>query len=128
MDLVELVFAWEEWFFCDEFKQHTAESPNVHFLVVVAISHQTLGSSVPTSRDVVSVRKRRVLALAGSKIGKFDQIPLDQDVLRLDISVKDTFAMHELDGSEYLEHVELDFLEGERVFLIFETLVHVHIH
>lgn len=42
--------------------------------------------------------------------------------------MEDALAVHKLDGSEYLEHVELDLLEGEGVFLIFETLVHVHVH
>ncbi len=42
--------------------------------------------------------------------------------------MEDAFAVHELDGSEHLEHIKLDFLEGERVFLIFETFVQVHVH
>lgn len=58
-------------------------------------------------------------AFTGTKIGYFDEIPLYQNVLRFDISVEDAFSMHELQGSENLEHVELDFLVCEGIFLIF---------
>lgn len=42
--------------------------------------------------------------------------------------MENTFSVHEVDGSEYLEHVVFDFLEGEWVFFVFEALVHVHVH
>lgn len=42
--------------------------------------------------------------------------------------MEDAFSVHEIDGSEYLEHVELDFLEGEWAFLVFEAFVEVHVH
>lgn len=53
--LIELVFAWEEWFFGDEFEEYASEAPDVHFLIVVAVGHETLGGSVPAGGDVVSV-------------------------------------------------------------------------
>jgi len=42
--------------------------------------------------------------------------------------MKYALSMHELDGSEYLKHVEFYFLESERVFLIFKALIEIHIH
>lgn len=42
--------------------------------------------------------------------------------------MEDAFSMHELDSTKYLEHIKLDFLEGQGIFLIFETFIHVHIH
>ena len=42
--------------------------------------------------------------------------------------MEDAFPMHEFDGSEYLKHVEFDFLEVEWIFLVSEALVKVHVH
>ena len=42
--------------------------------------------------------------------------------------MEDALSVHELDGSEYLEHVELDLLKGEGIFLVSEALVEVHVH
>jgi hypothetical protein len=53
-----------------------------------------------------------MLALTRAKISKFDKIALNEYVFGFDVAVEDALSVHELDGSEYLEHVELDFLEG----------------
>lgn len=42
--------------------------------------------------------------------------------------MEDVFAVHELNGLEYLEHVVLDFVEGERLAFVLEGLVEVHFH
>lgn len=42
--------------------------------------------------------------------------------------MEDAFAVHEVDGAEYLEHVELDLLRSEGVVLALEALVEVHVH
>lgn len=118
MDLVELILTGEKRFFGYQFEENTTKTPNVHFLVIVAICHEALRSPVPTSGYIVGVRGRRVFTLAGAKIGQFDEVSLDENIFRFDIPVEDTLAVHELDGSEDLEHVELYFLEGERVFFI----------
>ena len=128
VDLVQLILTREKRFLSDELKEDTAKSPNIHFFVIVAVSHEALGSPVPTSGYVVGVRGGRVFALAGAEIGQFDEVSLDENIFRFDIPVEDTLAVHELDGSEDLEHVELDFLEGERVFFILEAFVQIHIH
>ena len=128
MDLVELILTGEKRFFGYQFEENTAKTPNVHFLVIVAICHEALRSPVPTSGYIVGVRGRRVFTLAGAKIGQFDEVSLDENIFRFDIPVEDTLAVHELDGSEDLEHVELYFLEGERVFFILEAFVQIHIH
>ena len=58
MNLIQLVFAREEWLFGDQLEQYAAKTPNIHFLVVIAISHQTLRSPVPASGDIVSIGSR----------------------------------------------------------------------
>lgn len=60
-----------------------------------------------------------MLALAGAKVCQFDKIALDKDILRLDVAMENAFAVHKLDGTQYLKHVEFDFLEGEWIFFIF---------
>ena len=60
-----------------------------------------------------------MLSLAGSQVCQFNEISFDKDILGLDVSVKDALPVHELDGPEDLEHIELDFLEGEGVLLVF---------
>ena len=64
MDLVELVGAWEQREEADNLKHDAADSPQVHFEVVVAVGHQALRSSVPAGGDVLSVRVLGVKRLA----------------------------------------------------------------
>ena len=51
--MVELILAWKERFFGDEFKEHAAIAPDIHFLIIVAVSHQTLGCPIPSGGNVV---------------------------------------------------------------------------
>jgi hypothetical protein len=69
-----------------------------------------------------------VLSFAGSQVCQFNEISFDKDILRLDVSMENPLPMHKIDSPEDLEHIELDFLEGERVLLVFERFVHVHVH
>ena len=55
MDLVKLVFAVEEGVLGDHLKEDAAIAPDVHFVVIVAIGHQTLRSSVPPGGNVLGV-------------------------------------------------------------------------
>ena len=47
--LVELIFARKKRFFGDKLKKHASKTPNIHFLIIVAVSHQTLRGSIPPS-------------------------------------------------------------------------------
>lgn len=128
MDLIQLIFSGKQRFFGYELKEDTTEAPNVHFFVVVPVSHEAFGGAVPSSGDVVGVWGRGVFSFAGAEVGQFDEVAFDEDVFGFDVAVEDAFAVHEFDGPEDLEHVELDFLVGERVLLVFEAFVHVHVH
>jgi len=56
VNLVDLVISREEWKETDDFEEHTADTPEVHFVSVVSVCEQTLGCSVPTGRDVLGIR------------------------------------------------------------------------
>ena len=66
--LVELIFARKKRFFGDKLKKHASKTPNIHFLIIVAVSHQTLRGSIPPSWNVVGVRRRAMLAFARTQI------------------------------------------------------------
>jgi len=42
--------------------------------------------------------------------------------------MENTFSMHKFDGSEYLKHIEFDFLKGKWIFFVSKAFVEVHIH
>jgi len=55
VNLVELSLAIEERILGDHLEKDTAVAPDVHFGVVVAVSHETLRCPVPSGGDVLSV-------------------------------------------------------------------------
>lgn len=52
VDLVQLVVAGEERYQGDDFEHDTADSPEIHFLIVVAVGEEALGSAVPPGGDI----------------------------------------------------------------------------
>jgi hypothetical protein len=69
-----------------------------------------------------------VLALARAQICHLYQVALYQDVLGLYVAVEDTLAVHELQRPEYLEHVKLYLLKRQRVLLVLQSLIQIHLH
>jgi hypothetical protein len=55
MDLVELTGAIEERKLGNHLKKDTAVTPDIHFGVVVAVSHEAFRSAVPPGGDVFSI-------------------------------------------------------------------------
>lgn len=47
MNLVELIVSGEQGIKRQDLKKDTADTPDVHFVPIVAISHQALGRAVP---------------------------------------------------------------------------------
>jgi len=80
MDLVEFVVAREEWEERQDFEEDTAHAPNVHFVSVVAVSHQTFRRSVPPGRNVLRQWRLAVEAAATAQVCQFDCISREQDV------------------------------------------------
>lgn len=59
------------------------------------------------------------VTFTGAKVGQFYVVTRNQHVLGLDITVEDAFMVGVLDGFEQLVHVQLDFLLGQWVSLVF---------
>jgi len=55
MDLIELSFTIEQRIFGYHLEQHTPIAPNVHFRVIVPISHKTFRCPVPPCGDILRV-------------------------------------------------------------------------
>lgn len=69
MDLVQLILSRKKRLFGDKLEKYATEAPNVHFFVIVAISHEALGSPVPSCGNVVSVGSGRMFAFTGAEVG-----------------------------------------------------------
>ena len=64
MNLIQLVFPWKQMLFGYQLKKNTPKTPNVHFLIIIPISHQTLWGSVPPCRYIVRIGRWTMSALA----------------------------------------------------------------
>ena len=50
--LVQFIVTWEKGDKTQDFVHDAADTPNVHFVAVIAVSHQAFWGSVPPCRDV----------------------------------------------------------------------------
>ena len=128
VNLVKLIVAWKERKECQYFKVDASNAPIVHLVIVVAISEQALGRPVPPRRDVLRERWLRVDTPARAKVCQLHLIVLQQNVLRLDVSMEDAVPVHVVDRLENLVHVELDALLWQVVPPPLYRLIHVHVH
>lgn len=128
MHLVQLVVPWKQREQRNHFEHDTANTPQVHLVAVEAVGEETLGRTVPTSGNVLSVGLFRVDAAAGAKIGQFDLVFHQKDVLGLDVPVENTVTVHVIDCFHKLVHVVLDALFRQVVATAFDGIVHVHFH
>ena len=52
MNLIKLINAIEKWVFGNHFKKNTTVPPNIHFIIVKAISHEALWRPIPPGGDI----------------------------------------------------------------------------
>ncbi len=55
VNLINLIFAFEEREFEAHFEKHASKAPHIHFGVIVAIGHEALGGPIPAGGDVLRV-------------------------------------------------------------------------
>lgn len=128
VNLVKLIVAWEQGEEGQDFEVDAADTPVVHLLVVVAVSEQALWGSVPPSGDVLREWGLGVDSTAGPEVSQLDHIVFDENVLRLDVSVKNAIAMHVVDRLQHLVHVVPHPLLGQVVSAAFNGFIKIHVH
>jgi hypothetical protein len=74
MNLVELVVSGEQRVKRKNFEEDATHAPDVHFVTVVAVSHQALRRAVPTGRNILSQWRLAVEASATAKVRQFDGV------------------------------------------------------
>jgi hypothetical protein len=80
VDLVQLVVSRKDREQRNNFKEDAAYAPVVHFVIVVAVSHQTFRRAVPPRAYVLGKGRLRVHATTGPEIGKLHLVVSDQNV------------------------------------------------
>lgn len=80
MNLVEFIVTRKEWAQGQDFKKDAADSPVVHFVIVVAIGKEALRGPVPARADVFCERRLRVDSTARAEVCQFHEVIFDQDV------------------------------------------------
>ena len=80
VDLVQFVVSGEDRKQRNNFEEDAAYAPVVHFVIVVAVSHQTFRRAVPPGANVLCEGRLRIHAAAGPEIGKLHLVVPDQNV------------------------------------------------
>lgn len=81
VDLVKLVFTREEWKERENFEEDATYAPDVHFVAVVAVGHETFRRSVPARADVLSERWLVEKASAAAQVRQLDGVLAEEDIL-----------------------------------------------
>ena len=79
VNLIQLIFAWEQWEERQNLKKDTANTPDVHFIIVVAFGQETFGWTVPSGRNVFCM-PLAFHAFAGSEIDELNFLIFKQNV------------------------------------------------
>ena len=71
VDLVKLIFTWEQWEQRKNFKEDATHAPDIHLIVIITLCEKALRRPVPSCRYILSV-PLALHPLAGSEVNKFD--------------------------------------------------------
>ena len=116
VDLVELIISWEEWAEGEDFVHNATDTPDIHFVTVIAVGQKALWGSVPSSGDVFGEWLILVEAPTTAKIGKLHHFAREQNIFRFDIPMKNSISVHMLNRLQQLVHVVFDPLFGKIVW------------
>ncbi len=130
-DLVQLVVPREEGHEGEQLEKDTADAPNVHLEVVVAVRKETLRCSVPPGGDVLREGLFLTDAPTTAEVGQLDHLVRDEDVLGLDVAVEDAVGVHVFHRLDHLKHIILRPLLRDALLRLLVGLVQfvqVHVH
>lgn len=74
VDLVQLVVAGEQRKQGQYLEEDAADSPDVHLVPVMPVSHQALRRSVPSGRNILRQWRFTIQAAATAQIGQFNRV------------------------------------------------------
>lgn len=74
VDLVDFIGSGEERKQTQHFEKDATHSPDVHFVVLIAVGQQALRRTVPAGRNVLGERRVRELASARAKVGQLQSV------------------------------------------------------
>jgi len=111
-------------------EEDASDRPRVHCWVVLLHPKQNLRSPVPEGYDLVGILPQRVGVGPGKpEVGQLDieVLPVDEDVLGLQVPVDDPPGMAVLEGEEELvdDRPDLVFIEVDPLLVFFEVAVDV---
>ena len=112
----------------NDLEHDAADAPQVHLVPIVSISEEALRCTIPPRRDVLCVRLLRIDATTTTKVGQFDLVFHQQDVLWFDVTMENAVTVHVIDSLHQLVHVVLDAFFGQIVPAALDRIVHVHLH
>jgi len=116
LHLLVFVLGRQKGFAGDEFSQDAPHRPDVDFACILLLRQNDFRSSIPTSRDVVCHLSRLSKQVRDVRSGQAEvayfqvTITVDQQVARLEISVKNARRVEVLKATQDLVEEELDVL------------------
>ena len=110
--------------------QDETQIPNIHAEVIVRVSHQNLRRFEKFGADFGASRDASQIHLSAVEIDylHFLGLPVEEDVVGLDVSVDDALQVHFAESGQSAAHVVLDLGERQVVEVAFEGVVGVELH
>lgn len=98
VDLVKLVGTRKQRIQRHNLEKHAPDAPQVHLVIVVTVSEETFWCSVPAGRYVLCVRLLGIDPSAGPEVCKLKNVVGNENILGLDIAMKDAVSVHMVHG------------------------------
>ena len=127
-ELVDTAFTWENWLTEHEFSNDTADGPNINIGSIIRITEDKLRSPVISRTYVGNIWLSKDELLCTTEVTQLEHVGLHitENVLRLDISVTNTFGVNICNRSHQLVGVQLHN-QVWYLLLHFEVLFHYSI-
>lgn len=125
-DLYKLInarFSWKQWLSKHQFRHDTASRPDINFRCVVGSAKYEFRRTVVSRADVRNIRLVLYQNLGATEIAKLEDAAggVEEEVLRLDISVADALRVYVCERAEQLVDVELDLEDRHGGFHLVEV-------
>ena len=127
IELIQFILPWKEWLKSLQLVEDAADSPIIHFVVVIAIRQQTLWWTVPNRTNVFGEWLFSEL-LARTEVSHFHCVSINENILRLDVPVQYSMSMHMVNSFKDLINHKLHSALRQRRGLSSYCFIHIHLH